>query len=183
MAAEAAEQPEDAPGDPETVARAICLRLLTDRARTRAELADVLRRRDIPTEVADHVLGRFSDVGLIDDAAFADQWVRSRHRSRGLGRQALAIELRRRGVDREVADEALAEVDPESERRRARELVDRRIRTLAVESPDDRVRAGRRLLGMLARKGYPAGVAHDVVRAALASRGADVDELGADDVG
>jgi regulatory protein len=178
--------PAEPPGDlgtAETTARAICLRLLTDRARTRAELAGALRRRDVPDAVADRVLGRFSEVGLIDDATFAEQWVRSRHRHRGLGRRAIAVELHHKGVDQEVVEEALADVDAESERRMARELIDRRLRTLAVDGPEDRARAGRRLLGMLARKGYPAGVATEVVRAALAERGAEEDELGPADFG
>jgi regulatory protein len=176
--------PETGPeADPETIARAICLRLLTDRARTRSELAGALHRRGVPDSVAERVLSRFSEVGLIDDATFAEQWVRSRHSSRGLARRALAAELHHKGVAREVAEEALADVDAESERRKARELIDRRLRTLAVGGPEDRAKAGRRLLGMLARKGYPAGVATEVVRAALAERGADEDELGPADVG
>jgi regulatory protein len=162
-------------GDPVIVARAICLRMLTDRARTLAELAEALRRRGIPRAVAVQVLRRFSEVGLIDDAAFADQWVRSRHRSGALGRQALAEELRRKGVPGELATGALAEVDEAAERRRARELVSRRLRTLPVSTSDERARAARRLLGMLARKGYPAGLAHTVVREALVERGAEVE--------
>lgn len=178
-----AEPALDPDTDPEAVARDICLRLLTDRARTRVELAQALRRRGVPDEVSDRVLGRFDEVGLIDDRAFAGQWVRSRHQFRGLGRQAIAVELRRKGVDRETADEALAEVDPESERLRAFELVRRRLRTMPAAGPDDRVKAGRRLLGMLARKGYPAGLAYEVVRTALAEHGADEDELGPPDLG
>jgi len=143
----------------------------------------VLHRRGVPDGVADQVLGRFSEVGLIDDATFAEQWVRSRHTSRGLARRALAVELRRKGVAKEVADEALADVDAESERRKARELIDRRLRTLAMDGPKDRAKAGQRLLGMLARKGYPVGVATEVVRAALAEHGAEEDELGPVDFG
>jgi regulatory protein len=159
----------DPPGDPETVARAICLRLLTDRARTHSELAAALRRRGVPGHVAERVLGRFSEVGLIDDAAFAEQWVRSRHGSRGLGRRALAAELQRKGLDGEVVGNAVAALDRGSEERRARELVDRRLRSLA---PDDE-RTANRLVGMLARKGYPAGVAYRVVREALRQHGVD----------
>jgi regulatory protein len=165
------------PGDPVNVARVLCLRLLTDRAHTRAELAEVLCQRGIPRAVADRVLGRFCEVGLIDDAAFADQWVRSRYRSRGLGRHALAEELRRKGVPGELAAGALAEVDEAAERRRARQLVSLRLRTLAVSTSDERERAARRLLGMLARKGYPAGLAHTVVREALVQRGAEIEAL------
>jgi regulatory protein len=160
------------------VAREICLRLLTERARTRRELAQALRRKGVPDEVAHSVLERFDEVGLIDDAAFAGQWVRSRHARRGLARRAIAVELRRKGVSDEDAGEALAEVDAESEERRARELVDRKLRSLAVGTAEKRAAAGRRLVGMLARKGYGAGVAYRVVKEALAERGADAAELG-----
>lgn len=164
--------------DPVAIAREICLRLLTDRARTRQELAQALARKGVPDEAAAEVLDRFAEVGLIDDAAFAGQWVRSRHTYRGLGRRAIAVELRRKGVADGVAKEALAEVDPESEDRRARELIDRKLRSMAVDTADRRATAARRLVGMLARKGYGAGTAYRVVREALAEHGADADELG-----
>jgi regulatory protein len=168
----------DPDADPVAVAREICLRLLTDRARTRQELAQALRRKGVPDEAAQPVLERFDEVGLIDDAAFAGQWVRSRHVQRGLARRAIAMELRRKGVSDEDAGEALAEVDTESEERRARELVDRKMRSLAVGTAEQRAAAGRRLVGMLARKGYGAGIAYRVVKEALAERGAEADELG-----
>ena len=164
--------------DPVAIAREICLRLLTDRARTRQELAQALARRSVPDEAAAAVLDRFAEVGLIDDAAFAGQWVRSRHTYRGLGRRAIAVELRRKGVADGVAKEALAEVDEESEDRRARKLVDRKLRSMAVGTPDQRATAARRLVGMLARKGYGAGTAYRVVREALAEHGAEIDEFG-----
>ena len=104
--------------------------------------------------------------------------MRSRHTYRGLGRRAIALELRRKGVADDVAAEALEEVDAESEALRARELVDRKLRTLTVATAEQRATAGRRLAGMLARKGYGAGVAYRVVREALAGHGADVEELG-----
>ncbi|MFC5237339.1 regulatory protein RecX [Pseudonocardia zijingensis] len=172
----------DPDADPVAVAREVCLRLLTDRARTRKELAQALRRKGVPDDAAHTVLERFDEVGLIDDAAFAGQWVRSRHNHRGLARRAIAMELRRKGVSDEDAGEALAEVDAESEERRARELVDRKLRTLAVGTAEQRAAAGRRLVGMLARKGYGAGTAYRVVKEALAERGAEIDELGEGEV-
>jgi regulatory protein len=168
----------DPDADPVAVARDVCLRLLTDRARTRQELAQALRRKGVPDDAAHTVLERFDEVGLIDDAAFAGQWVRSRHTHRGLARRAIAMELRRKGVSDEDAGEALAEVDTESEERRARELVDRKLRSLAIGTAEQRAVAGRRLVGMLARKGYGAGIAYRVVKEALAERGAEADELG-----
>jgi len=172
----------DPDADPVVVAREICLRLLSDRARTRQELAQTLGRKGVPDEAALTVLERFDEVGLIDDAAFAGQWVRARHTHRGLARRAIAQELRRKGVADEVAGDALAEVDLESEERRARELVDRKLRTMPASTPDERVVAGRRLVGMLARKGYGGGMVYRVVREALTDHGADTDELGAEPV-
>ncbi|MEU7817327.1 RecX family transcriptional regulator, partial [Pseudonocardia sp. NPDC049154] len=170
------------PEEQEAAAKEICLRLLTDRARSKHELATKLGQKGVADEIAEKVLERFDEVGLIDDQAFADAWVRSRHRARGLGRRAIAQELRRKGVAKEVADEALTEVDDAAEEQRARELVDRRLRTLTVTGPEDRQKAGRRLLGMLARKGYPAPIAYRVVRTALAQHGAEEDELGPADL-
>jgi regulatory protein len=160
-----------APADPEARAREICLRLLAAAPRTRAQLADALRRKDVGDDVAERVLGRFTDVGLIDDKAFAQAWVRSRHAGRGLARRALAAELRRRGVDSETVGEAVEELDPDEEARTARALVDRKLRTTRDVDP---VKRTRRLVGMLARKGYPPGTAYRVVREALEAEGADV---------
>ena len=153
--------PEDDPGDPEQVARSICLRALTGTAKTRQQLADLLAKRGIPDNVAESVLDRFGEVGLIDDAAFARAWVTSRQAGRGLARRALRAELRAKGVDGEEAEEALAEVDDDDERAAARRLVERRLPSLTRV---DRATATRRLVGMLARKGYSGGLAAGVVR-------------------
>ncbi|HSK58806.1 MAG TPA: regulatory protein RecX [Actinomycetospora sp.] len=166
----------EADADPESVARTICLTMLTARARSRAELSDALARKGVDGEVAARVLDRLGAVGLVDDAAFAEQWVSSRHRHQGLGRRALAGELHRKGVDRETATTAIDEIGRDDERARARALVDRRLPALARY--DDAV-AARRLVGMLARKGYDAGIAYGVVREALAGRPAATDDGGA----
>ena len=150
--------------DPEAVARLICLRQLTAAPRTRAQLAETLRRRGVPDDAAEAVLGRFTEVGLIDDATFAKAWVESRHYSRGLGRRALAAELNQRGVEREDIQEAVAKLSPETELSTARSLVERRLRATADLPAQVRLR---RLVGMLARKGYPAGLSYRVVREAL----------------
>jgi regulatory protein len=159
------------------VARAICLRLLTLQPRSRAELAAALAKRGVPDDAAGVVLSRFTEVGLIDDRAFAAAWVDSRHAGRGLSRRALAAELRRRGVDGEIVGEAVAVVDAEAEERAARQLVDRRLPSTRRLDQPARVR---RLAGMLARKGYPAGLAMQVVREALAADGADPGDLDPD---
>ncbi len=150
--------------DPAVRARNICLRLLTGSAKTRGQLAEALRKREIPAEVIEEVLSRYEEVGLIDDAAFAESWVESRHRGRGLSRRALANELRTRGVDNAVAAEAVARLDPEQEAATARALVERKLRSTAGLDRQVRIR---RLAGMLARRGYPEGLALRVVRQAL----------------
>jgi len=175
-----AEDSDKAGDDPESVARIICLQLLTDRPRTRSELAAVLHRRGVQHDAATTVLDRLGAVGLVDDAAFADQWVHSRHTARGLGRRALAAELRRKGVADDLAGEALASVDDAAEEQRANELVQRRLRSIPADAPYEA--AARRLVGMLSRKGYPPGLAYRVVRAALEQRGAELAELNAADL-
>ncbi|WP_247597560.1 recombination regulator RecX [Streptomyces sp. RKND-216] len=156
------------PKDPVERARAICLRLLTGTPRTRQQLADALRRREIPDEAAQQVLDRFEEVGLIDDAAFADAWVDSRHHSRGLARRALARELRTKGVDAATVDEAVGRLDSDQEAETARALVDRKLRTTRGLPREKRIR---RLAGMLARRGYAEGLALRVVRQALEEEG------------
>jgi regulatory protein len=165
---------EDEPPRSESeVAREICLRQLAVRPRTRVELAKALARREISEEVIAEVLDRYDEVGIIDDAAFARAWVSSRHHGRGLARRALANELRQRGVDAEVASEALESLDDDAEAAAARALVDRKLRT-ANGAPDA---VFRRLVGMLARKGYSAGVAIRAVKEALAARDAEAAEF------
>lgn len=155
-------------------ARAICLRLLTGTPRTRKQLAEALRKREIPDEVAEEVLSRFEDVGLVDDAAFAGAWVESRHHGRGLARRALARELRTKGVDPALIDEAVGRLDSDREEETARELVAGKLRSTRGLDRDRRLR---RLAGMLARKGYPEGMALRVVRRALEEEGEDTEGL------
>jgi regulatory protein len=168
----------DVEPDPEGVARTICLRLLTGAPRTRAELATALSKKGVPPEVAEGVLQRFADVNLIDDAAYAESYVESRHQQRGLARTALRNELRRKGIDADTAAEAVEQIDADDEEAAAQALVARRLPATAGLTPEARLR---RLAGMLARKGYPAGMAYRVVREALAADGMDTPALALDD--
>lgn len=149
------------PADVEAVARTIALGRLSRAPQTRAQLEQVMRRRQVPEEVARRVLDRFAEVGLVDDASFADAWVETRHAGRGLGRRALAHELRQRGVDDELIEAALSGLDPDAEQARARALVTARLPSTRRLDHDARIR---RLVGMLARKGYSQGLALRVVR-------------------
>ncbi|WP_222848195.1 regulatory protein RecX [Cellulosimicrobium cellulans] len=160
----------DAEPDPESVARAIALRQLTAAPRSRAQLAEAMARRDVPEVVADRVLDRFTEVGLVDDAAYAEILVRSRHAERGMSRRALAMELRRKGVDDEVAREALEQVDDADEEQAARALARKKLR--ATRGLDREVRL-RRAYGALGRRGYGGSLVSRVVREELAAEGAD----------
>lgn len=161
------EQPEQDPREREEQARDQCLRLLTVRARTRAELADRLTKRGYSDDVSERVLDRLAAVGLIDDQDFAEQWVRSRHVNAGKGRRALAAELRTKGVDADVIANVLAEVDADAERVRAEQLAVDKLRRERLDDESDDARVTRRLVGMLARKGYSQSMAFDVVKVAL----------------
>jgi len=165
-----AEVPE---ADAEQVARTILLDQLTGRARSRSELADKLASKNVPDDVASTLLDRFEEVGLVDDDAFARAWVEGRQSSKGLARRALAHELRRKGIDDEVAKAALDDLDPDDEIEAARGLVRRKLRSM--RGVDD-VAARRRLVGMLARKGYAPGLAYSVVADELRAAGREDDE-------
>ena len=145
----------------EEQARALCLRLLTARARTRAELSAQLIKRGYPDDVRDVVLDRLARVGLIDDAEFAEQWVESRRSSAGKGKRALAAELHTKGVDNEVISTVLAGIDAGAERERAEQLVQARLRRENLDG--DQTRVARRLVAMLARRGYDQTMAYNVV--------------------
>lgn len=152
---------QDAHPDPERVARAILLRMLTGAPRSRAQLAETLATKEVPPEVAERVLDRFTEVGLIDDAAYAEMVVHSARATRGLGRRAVVHELRRRGVGPEDAEQAMVGIDDEADEATARNLLERRWSGWA--SLDPPVRA-RRALGMLARKGFSGGMSSRLIR-------------------
>jgi regulatory protein len=152
----------------EEQARNLCLRLLTARARTRSELEGQLTKRGFPDEVSKRVLDRLAQVGLVDDADFAEQWVSSRRMNAGKGKRALAAELRTKGVDNDVITAALADIDAGVERERAEQLVRDKLRREKLGDDDD-TKVARRLVGMLARRGYNQTMALDVVKDELAS--------------
>jgi len=150
--------------DPREVARHIVLRQLAIAPRSRAQLGQTLAQRGCPAEVAESVLDRMTEVGLVDDEAFASMLVRSQQARRGLSRRGLARELRTKGIVGDVADEALAAISEEDEREGARTLVSKKLRAmhgLGIEVQT------RRLAGMLARKGYSSSVSYAVIREAL----------------
>ncbi|MFE7508718.1 regulatory protein RecX [Promicromonospora sp. NPDC057488] len=155
--------------------REVVLRILTAAQKSRRELEQSLARKGYPEDVVVQVLDRFGEVGLVDDATYAETIVRTRHAERGLARRGIAAELRRRGIDEDTAVEALDQLDPDDERaagaRLAAKLVTR------TRSLDREVRV-RRAVGSLARKGYAPGLAFELVKDALAAEGEETDDLG-----
>ena len=157
-------QDQEPEPDPHDVARQIVLRQLAMAPRSRAQLEEKLAQRDCPADVAAAVLDRMTEVGLVDDEAYAQMLVRSQQAGRGLAKRALARELRTKGIEDDLAREALASISDADERDRARALVDKSLRAmhgLGIEVQT------RRLAGMLARKGYSSSVTYGVIREAI----------------
>jgi regulatory protein len=154
----------DPDADPEEVARDIVLRKLAVQARTRVELERALQGRDVPEEAAAAVLDRMTEVGLVDDVTFAQDWVTSRQQRRHLSKTALRRELQTKGVDRDVIDDALADVEGADEHRAALDLARRRAATMGGL---DRQVAYRRLSGVLARRGFTGSITTRVLAEVL----------------
>lgn len=157
-------QSHDREPDPYELARQIVLRQLAMTPRSRAQLEQKLAQRDCPADVAAAVLDRMTEVGLVDDEAYARMLVRSQHAGRGLAKRALAQELRTKGIGDDLAEKALATIGDADERDRARALVDKKLRAmhgLGIEVQT------RRLAGMLARKGYSPSLTYTVIREAI----------------
>lgn len=154
----------DPDADPAAVARAIVLRQLTSSPKSRQQLARKLAERSVPEDVAEAVLDRFEEVQLVDDAEFAQMWVRSRAQNRSLARSALKRELADKGIGGDIAEAALEQVSDQDEHAAAVALVRRKLRpSLELTERHQRDKNIRRLVSMLARKGYSPGLAFRVV--------------------
>jgi regulatory protein len=146
----------------------VTLHALTRRGMSRAEVADLLARREIDPVVIDTELQRLERSGLIDDAALAVTLVDRLVCRKKLGARAIRAELSRRRVDAGAAEAALSALDSDNDSTLVRQLVEDRVRRIGSV---DRETAERRLLGYLARKGHGGAEARTAVSAAL-------DELG-----
>lgn len=151
------------------------LRLLSVRGRATTELSRaLLRAKDRPA--ADDVkwaIRRLTEQGYLDDARFADQFVRDRAVARGWGKGRLRQELRRRGVAAAHVEPALSQADEDAavdDSRSAREVARKWRRTHSARDPD---RDRQRLYGFLARRGFSPDVIRDAMRAALSDGGSD----------
>jgi regulatory protein len=162
----------DRDADPAAVARSIVLRQLTNSPKSRLQLARKLAERNVPEDVAEAVLDRFEEVRLIDDADFAEMWVRSRSQTRKLAKGALRRELADKGIDPDTVAGALEQLSDEAEEAAARELVRRKLRgTGDLADRAERDKTTRRLAAMLARKGYQPAQAFRIVGEVLDAAG------------
>lgn len=163
-------EPRGLPTDParlDALGTEFCLRKLTAMARTSHELRTAMQEKGYPDDSIRRVLARLTELRYVDDRQFAEMWVESRHRNRGSSRTALRFELERKGVDRDLIDEALEQIDGAHERARAYQLATEKLCTAPARTRQDQEGLRRRLVGMLARRGYPAGLSYAAVEEAL----------------
>lgn len=165
-------EPEPARGPAASVrAENIAMHALTRRGQSRRELMELLERRELDHQAVEAELERLESVGLIDDDALAEQVIRTSRERKKLGRAAIIAELKRRKLDRETIDAALAQLDdesdPDSELDRATALAEQRASRLGGV---DRDTAVRRLSGYLQRKGYTGDTVRRAVDHALEGR-------------
>lgn len=151
----------------EVRAENVSMHALTRKGLSRWELEKTLLARDLDEEVVAEELDRLESVGLIDDLALAETFVRTQHERKGLGRSALTAELRRRHIPQEAIESALEQVDADDEQVRATELAVKRAGQL---SSYDLETAKRRLNGFLMRKGYSSSIVRNAVDEALSGR-------------
>jgi len=142
-------------------AKQVLLRRLSHAPRTRKELAKDLKDKDISDEVANVALDRFEEVGLINDQALASNYVSSQHERKGLGKNALRQQLRSKGISDDVALEAISQISDDQEFQAAFALACKKIRSL---QKDDAKTQMRKIVGVLARKGYSSNLAFRVAK-------------------
>ena len=160
---------DDVPqADPEAVARAILLRQLTMGPRTEAQLRQAMARRNVPEAVCERLITRFTEIGLIDDAGYAADFVQAQAASGALSRRGVQHKLQQKGVPADIVTAALEQIDPADERAAAADLARRRASRMQGLDPQTR---RRRLIGVLARRGFPSEVVHAAVAEALAEEG------------
>lgn len=163
--------------DPYTRAKTIVYNQLAYSAKTRGQLRKKLQAEGFDAELIEPLLDKFEAAKLIDDAEYAQSFVAQKSRTKKLSRAALRRELAERGVRGEEAENALAQRTDEQEREDAAELVRKKLRPgMDLSDRAEKDKVTRRLLGMLARRGYSSSVSMSVIREELAAYGAE-DEL------
>lgn len=151
----------------------IALARIARQASSRAQVADVLARKGVPVEAASRALDRCVALGYLDDASFAQAFVRQRVAKRGTAPSVLRQELHRAGVADDETRTALEGVDIDAVTEAATDLVRRRVRSMAGLDPATRQR---RLINLLLRRGHSGRSATSVVAAVLAEVNRPVEE-------
>ena len=141
----------DQEADPYSIANTIALNALVARAKSKGELLAHLKKRGVEDDVAQATIFRLQENGLVNDSEFAKAWTQSRHTSKKLSKRIIAGELRTRGVDQSSIDEALDEIDDESEYRTAFSLGMKKYNTMSRLEPEVQIR---RIQSLLQRKGF-----------------------------
>ena len=131
------------------------------RAKSKGELLAHLKTRGVEDDVAQAVVFRLQETGLVNDREFAAAWATSRHSHKKLSKRIIAGELRQKGVTQEQIDEALDGIDDESEYRAAFDLAFKKFNTMSRLEPDVQVR---RIQSLLQRKGFGFSVISRVLK-------------------
>ncbi len=152
----------DQEADPYSIANTIALNALVARAKSKGELLAHLKKRGVEDDVAQATIFRLQESGLINDSEFAKAWTQSRHTSKKLSKRIIAGELRTRGVDQSSIDEALDEIDDESEYRTAFSLGTKKYNTMSRLEPEVQIR---RIQSLLQIKGFSFPTIARVIRA------------------
>ena len=147
--------------DPHQIAKEVLLKRLSNAPRTRKELAQDLKNKRIEESIAQDALNRFEELGLINDQAFSENFVQNYHARKKLGKNALRQQLRAKGVSEEIAQEAVAQISQSQEFQAALSLACKKIRSIQSDDPQAQLR---KIVGLLARKGYSSNLSFQVAR-------------------
>lgn len=140
--------------------------------RTTKEISQYLTRKIFDETSIAYAVERLESEQLVDDEQYARQFASSRLRSGMKGRLMIRQELQQRGVPKEIASEALSELDRESEVNAAKALVEKKGRALKGDIKQRRVK----LMTFLLRRGFPGDVVREALREADWEASTDYDE-------
>ncbi len=138
-----------------------CIRLLKYRPRARGEMIERLKRKKFPQDLIEKVVNEFVECGLVDDREFVKYWVNWRLEVNPRGKNFTRIELRQKGVDEDLINEALDNIPPEDELAIARELASKQLRKLKNLEPE---KIKNRIYAYLKRRGFKSEIIWDIIK-------------------
>jgi len=142
------------------------VRMLESRPRSRREIESRLQDRAYSAEIIETVIAQLTRAGLVDDTAFAKEWVGARSKAREpVGRIRLKHELKLKGVAQDLADKAISDVDEAEELAQAIRAAHRHTRPYSGYAGWMAER--QRLAGYLQRRGYGWDITHAVLKAVI----------------